>query len=378
MTIRNLRTSIRTSQMSDAEFAQFLATHSVAGGIGPGNASNNQANLPQSTITHWDKTFRKNLKHETPMVACSARLSMPIHAGSTYVMFMYPALPPNTSQASEGTVGTGLTITPLQSSAVIGEYADYATVSSRALWTAIDNVPQNIAVEMAYRLGQTLHTICRLLVDTGATLDTSTIVKLPASSTSVFTTLSLPVIRNEVQSMAGRAIHPPQGDGSFPGIIHPFALGDVLADPSNNSPIDIAKHTPAGFSKLDSFISTDISEVIKLPSSGVSFYQTGLVTQSANYNPGTGAVTGLTALRTYIFGEDAFFTYDLAAPGDTAISQGEWQGIKPYIEANAPRSGFDPSGLIQAWAAYKCHFTTSFGPDTTIRERMIDSGSAVS
>jgi len=231
---------------------------------------------------------------------------------------------------------------------------------------------------MAYRLGQKLHTVARLLVDTASTFDGSASVKLPASSTAVFTTLTLSVIRNEVQSMAGRAIHPPEGESEFVGMIHPFALGDVLADPSNNSPIDIAKHTMEGFNKLDSFISTDITEAIELPSSGVKFFQTGLVTQTSNYNPGTGAVTGLTALRTYIIGNDGFFTYDLAAPGDTALGQGEWQGIKPYIEANAPKSAFDPSGLIQAWAAYKCHWTTSFGPDTTARVRYVDAGSAVS
>lgn len=376
--LRNFPTRTRTSQMSDAEFLQFLSSHSVAGGLGPGTASNMQGNLPQSTVTFWDKTFRKNLKHQTPALACSARLPFPIHAGANYVLFMYPTLPANTNQAAEGTVGTGLTITPLQSSAVIGEYADYATVSARALWTAIDNVPQNVAVEMAYRLGQTLHTVARLLVDTASTFDASALVKLPASSTAVFTTLTLSVIRNEVQSMAGRAIHPPEGESEFVGMIHPFALGDVLADPSNNSPIDIAKHTMEGFNKLDSFISTDITEAIELPSSGVKFFQTGLVTQTSNYNPGTGAVTGLTALRTYIIGNDGFFTYDLAAPGDTALNQGEWQGIKPYIEANAPKSAFDPSGLIQAWAAYKCHWTTSFGPDTTARVRYVDAGSAVS
>ncbi len=362
--------------VGEALIQPWIAT--LAPALGPPTASNVQGNLPQSTVTFWDKTFRKNLKHQTPALACSMRLPFPIHAGANYVLFMYPTLPANTSQAAEGTVGTGLTITPLQSSAVIGEYADYATVSSRALWTAIDNVPQNIAVEMAYRLGQSLHTVARLLIDTASSFDGSASVKLPASSTAVFTTLTLPVIRNEVQSMAGRAIHPPEGDTSFPGMIHPFALGDVLADPSNNSPIDIAKHTNEGFNKLDSFISTDITETIELPSSGVRFFQTALVTQTSNYNPGTGAVTGLTALRTYLIGEDGFFTYDLAAPGDIAIGQGEWQGIKPYIEANAPKSAFDPSGLIQAWAAYKCHWTVSFGPDITARVRYIDAGSAVS
>lgn len=340
-------------------------------------ASNVQANLPQSTVTFWDKNFRKNLKQNCPFPKCSVRIKFPIHAGSNYVLFMYPTLPPNANQAAEGTVGDGLTITPLQSSAVIGEYADYATVSSRALWTAIDNVPQNIGTEMAYRLGQSNSVICRTLIDTAGTIDTSAKVLLPATSTSVFSTLTLPVIRNEVQSMAHRAIHPMPGSTSMIGVIPPLALGDVLADTSANNPIEIAKHTPAGFNQIDSFVSTDLDEVIELPSSGVMFYQSALVTLTNNYNPGSGAINGLTALRTYIFGEDGFFTYDLAAPGDTDLGDGDWPGIKPYIEANAPKSSFDPSGLIQAWASYKEHFTVSFGPDPTMRLRLIDAASAI-
>lgn len=49
--LRNFPTRTRTSQMSDAEFLQFLSSHSVAGGLGPGTASNMQGNLPQSTVT---------------------------------------------------------------------------------------------------------------------------------------------------------------------------------------------------------------------------------------------------------------------------------------------------------------------------------------
>lgn len=341
-------------------------------------ASNNQGNLPQSTVTHWDKNFRKNLKHQTVFLACSERIPFPINAGSTYVLFMYPTMGANINQSAEGTIGTGLTITPLQSSAVIGEYSDYATVSSRALATAIDNVVVNIGTEMAYRLGQSLSQIVRQLVDTAGTIDASAVVKLPATSTSVYTTMSLNVLRNEVQSMAGRAIHPMGEDMSFPGVIHPFTWGDVISDTSNNSPIDIAKHTKEGFDKLEGFVSTDITRTLEVPSSGIKFYQTGLVTSTVNYNPGGGAIAGLTALSTYLFGEDGIFTYDLAAPGDTAIGQGDYQGIKPYIEQSAPKSIADPAGVIPAWTSYKCHFTASFGPDPTMRLRVIQAASAVS
>ena len=51
---------------------------------------------------------------------------------------------------------------------------------------------------------------------------------------------------------------------------------------------------------MEDLISVDLTEMIELPSTGVRFFQTNQVTTTPNYNPGTGAITGLTALRTYI------------------------------------------------------------------------------
>jgi hypothetical protein len=197
------------------------------------------------------------------------------------------------------------------------------------LATAIDNTVENVAREMSYRLGESLSALVRAVVDGAATVDSSVAVKLAAASTSAFTTLSLSQIRNQVQSLAGRSVRPfDEASKSFAGVIHPFALGDVLADNSNDAPIDILKHTPVGFAKMDELISTDLTEVIELPASGVHFFQTNLVTTTANYNPGSGAITGLTALRTYIFGRDGVFAINLGAQGDTGYDSGEWQNIK--------------------------------------------------
>jgi len=151
-------------------------------------------------------------------------------------------------------------------------------------------------------------------------------------------------------------------------------LGDVLADNSNDSPIDILKHTPVGQMKMDSLVSVDLTEVVTLPSTGVDFYQTNLVTQTSNYS----GITGLTALRTYIFGRDGIFSINLGAKGDTGFGDGEWRNIECNIVQNAEPTVADPEGLIPGWTSYRVHFTTSLGPDTTIRQRQIDAASAIS
>lgn len=290
-------------------------------------------------------------------------------------MFMYVPLAANTSQTSEGTVGSSLSVSVLNTTATIGEYADYANFSSLSLATAIDNTVENVAREMSYRLGESLSGLVRATADGANAIDSSVLVQLAASSTTVFTTLSLSQIRNSVQSLAGRSVRPfDEASKAFCGVIHPFALGDVLADNSNDAPIDILKHTPVGLAKMEDLVSVDLTEVIELPSSGVHFFQSNLVTTTSNYK----GVTGLTGIRTYIFGRDGIFSIKLGAQGDTGFGDGEWQNIKCNIVQNAAPSVADPEGLIPGWTSYKVHFTTSLGPDTTIRIREIDAASAIS
>ena len=51
-------------------------------------------------------------------------------SGNQYNMYMYVPLAANTAQTTEGTVGSSITVSVLNTSATIGEYAD---VSSSAL-----------------------------------------------------------------------------------------------------------------------------------------------------------------------------------------------------------------------------------------------------
>src|ERR1039458_3062916 len=197
---------------------------------------------------------------------------------------MYVPLAANTVQTTEGTVGSGIAVNVLTSTATIGEYADYANFSSLSLATAIDNTVENVARELAYRLGESLSGLVRATADGANAVDSSVLVQLGATSLTSFTTLSLSQVRNSVQSLAGRSVRPfDEASKTFVGVIHPFGVGDILADNSNDSPIDILKHTPVGLARMEDLISVDLTEMIEFPSSGVRFFQTNQVTQTLNY-----------------------------------------------------------------------------------------------
>jgi hypothetical protein len=99
---------------------------------------------------------------------------------------------------------------------------------------------------------------------------------------------------------------------------------------------------------------------------------------TSNYNPGTGAITGLTALRTYIMGREGVISITLGARGDTSFGDGNFRNIRCYTVQNADPTVADPSGLIPGWTSYKVHFTTTLPPDTQMRLRYIDAASGIS
>jgi len=140
-------------------------------------ASNLTSNLPQTQAKFYDKNFFDNLKFETPFLRCAERRALPMNSGNTIVFFEYPTFGPNTSQSAEGTVGTGLTITPLTNQAVIGEYSDYASFSTLATFTGIDPMVTNVSKELAYRLGQSLTILVRTATEAWSTIDTSTLTQ---------------------------------------------------------------------------------------------------------------------------------------------------------------------------------------------------------
>lgn len=94
-------------------------------GQGVSPASNLTSNLPQSLVTQFDKVFVENLKSNVAWVRCTSRRQLDENSGNKLVLFMYLNLPtPPTTQAPEGTIMTGLTVTVVQNTSVIGNYAD--------------------------------------------------------------------------------------------------------------------------------------------------------------------------------------------------------------------------------------------------------------
>lgn len=326
-------------------------------------SSNQTSNLPQSRVIYYDKRFIENLKAQTPFVRCAERRELPLNSGNQLELFMYNTFGANTAQVSEGTVPSGIAASVGTTTATIGEYADYANFSSLSLATAIDPVVENVGRELSYRLGQSLSQIVRAVIDGANSIDASVSTYLGSNKMTVNN------IRAQVQSLAGRAVLPfNEAEALFAGVIHPFVVGDVLNDTSNNAAVDILKHTVPGLQRMDDLVSVDLKDTLEFPASGVAFFQSNLVTLGAQTN----------SYRTYIMGKDGVIAIRLGGRGDTALEDGNWRNIECNVIQNAPLSVADPSGLIPGWTSYRVHFTATLPPDTTMRLRVIDATSAIS
>lgn len=329
--------------------------------------SMNTSNLPQAKVVHHDKNFVKNLKPNTCFLRLADRRELPEMSGNQHRLYMYNRLGANANQTAEGTVGSGITVSVVNTTATIGQFADYVNLSDYSMQTAIDNALENIHKELAFRLGYSISTLGRNTLDGAATIDASASIQNAAAAP--FTRAN---ITSAVQSLTGRDVQPFEA-GHMAGAIHPFVVGDALNDVTTNSLTDILKRTAEGQEKLSELPSPDGDNVPVLEWGGVRFHQTSMVTQTSNY-----LSSGKTALRTYIVGEDGLIAISLGKREGAQIGEGDWRNLKLWMFKPTEPSPSDPSRLIGGWTSYNVKIVYTFSPDTTMRVRLIDSVSNIS
>lgn len=339
-------------------------------------ALTNTSQLPQSLITFYDAKFIENLKLNTLFLMASEARPLPMYSGNKLELFMYQPFGANTSQVSEGTVGSGIVPTVLTNTSTIGQYADYISLSDLARDTALDNgALSSLRDEIAYRAALSLNTVHRNVVDQGFLIDSS----VNALNKAFNATITKQDFVNAIQSLQGRAVQPfDSATGQFVCLIHPFQVGDALNDTASGGITDIAKFGGVTGSETHSELyelpGPEAETINVLNVSGGRFYPCQMVTQTANYL----GHTGVTAFRSYYFGKNSTFRISLMEKEGAKIGDGQWRNIDVVLQKNPGTSAADPAGVIGGWTSYNLKYTASLGPDTTLRYRTIDAPSNVS
>lgn len=334
-------------------------------GISPTSMSS--GNMPQASLsTYYNRKFLENLKAKLVMLRMCTRLPMPMKSGQIFRNFMWPTFPANTVQQTEGDVGTGISITANFQDYQLGQWADYLNISDKALVTSISEDMVNLRKEMAYRLGLSVDDLVMANFDYLRTLDPKVANQDATAAAPNFTKA---MIEQAPFSLMGQNV-PELDRGYYAGKIHPFFVGDMIAlDNTNNSIVDIMKHTPEGLLKLEELPdSKDGDEVKIIELLGCRWMMSTNVTQTPNWK-----ATGNTALRTYLAGNDAVIAIKLDRPDRTDIADGQYQNMTLWAGEYKPGQIADPAGVIGAGTSYNAILAFGPPPDTTGRARCWDA-----
>lgn len=354
-----------------AEMAAGMSLHAAAAyagaatcGDGPSPAAMQTGNMPQAGLTvHYNKAFMKFLAKKLNKLQLCTRMTMPEKSGLTFRNFMLtPPIGPNLVQQSQGAIGPPITITCNFRDIVMGQWADYTNFSDLTFMTSISDDLMNYRRMMAYRLAQTVDTLIMINLDFLRTLDTNT--SNQDSIVGPLYAFTKQIIEQMPASLLGQAVAP-MATGYLYGSIHPFFVGDMIAlDNTNNSVVDILKHTPEGQLKLEELMDDDDDGEIKvIELQGVRWLRSTNQTTTANWQS-----SGLTAISTYCCGEDAMVFVNLPSAKHTDPHP-KWENMDLWAGEYA-RSSFDPPGVIAAGTAYNTIIGIGPSPDNVSRARI--------
>jgi hypothetical protein len=342
--------------------AQALATEARLG-AGYSPASNTTANLTQAQVNYYDRNFIENLKAETPHYRCVERRPLPENSGNTLNLFEYVPFGPDLSQAPEGTVQSGETLSVLTDKIVIGNYADYVSYSRFSMQLAIDPAVENGGKELAYQCAQTVSYLIKNTTDAISSIDASALAQ---------NAYNVPFAKNNITTMVAslrQRLVKPLESGVFGGLICPFCWGDALNDNTNNSLTDVLKRSVEGTDILKELPGGEGEYVQVMEWAGVRWWETTIVTQTPNYL----THAGVTAFRTYVYGKDGIITISMGAKENTELGDGDWRNLKMIVKRYDDASVSDPAMMIGGSAAFNFNFAVGVVPDTTARVRMLDA-----
>ena len=331
---------------------------------GPSPAAQTSANMPQARLTiHYNRVFMKWLYMNLNKLLMVTHMDLPEKSGQTFRNFMSIPLGPDTQQQTEGTIGPPEQINVNFKDIVVMQLDNYNNISDLAFMTSISNDLEENRRVMAYQLGQSIDDLVMYMMDYLRTWDTRTANQDATTSPYAFTKN---IIEQMPASLSGATVRP-MADGWYNGSIHPFFVGDLTLDNSNNSIVDIWKHTDAGQLKLEAL--TDPGADGEAPTKilelfGAHWRQSTNQTQYTNWQG-----SGLTGVSTYLAGADAIVFVNFPNKRHTKIDP-RWQNMSLWAGEYKERTAYDPNGLIMAGTGYNCVFGVGLPPDTTSRMRI--------
>ncbi len=186
--------------------------------------------------TFYEKQLIKTAEPDLIFDQFGQKAPIPKNGGKEIQFRKYNALPKQLTPLTEGVTPDGQTMTVSQVKATVAQYGGYVTLSDILELTAIDNNVVQATSIMGSQAGRTLDTVTRDVVCAG-----TNVFYAPRVSGGVTTEVKT---RGTMDATSGldvdsvmravaflRAQNAPKIDGSYIGVVHPYAAYDLRKDP---------------------------------------------------------------------------------------------------------------------------------------------------
>lgn len=321
-------------------------------------AYNPAGNLTSTgTITHfasvyYDRKALSSLRKKFMFWKGVDNRTLPKKNGKTIQFYRYSQLGANTTPATEGDVGSSLSLTSATVSATVAQYADFISFSDMVVDTAIDgDIVAVGADQLGYRAGLSVDTIIRNEVDSvAASIDVALLG-------DYFTALDGANIR---AVFAGLDVKPMQGN-YFTSLMHPYIRYDFVHDPQVGGFMDVAKQGQTD--QLNKLITPEDRGFIGR-FDGIEYWESTNVKTTAG-TPNT--------YRVYFFGEEGLAAIDLAGRGPSRTMDQDQSKFSVKVVNNAGVSVANPTGTIRAFCSYNFVFVAKVLDTSPYRIRKIDA-----
>ncbi len=321
------------------------------------NASVVSSGLGAYPTVYYDRKATDFLFSNLYLYPALDKKNMPNMSGVAMQIFNYTALAANTTAATEGTPGNGITLTQNTATINLSQYVDYISYSDKVDMTAISDTVTDGAEQLAYRGALSVDTVIREAVDVNA--NTTSAARIDKNDG---TYLTASVVRNAAMSIRS-ANGKPKDNGLFYGVTHSLTAFDLINDSAAGGWIDLMKYTDGNAPKLQEGIRANRIGVV----GGVEIFESNNVKSYANWQS-----SSHTAYATYVFGKGAFWCSSL---GKTDLGQKNFSVKTSRFKTDTVA---DPASVVSAANSYNFFFGLVARPDGIPTYRRIRCESSLS
>lgn len=296
---------------------------------------------------YYEKRSLDRLKAMFRFYAVCEPHDIPQGSGKTIQMNRYDLPGFNTNPASEGAIPAPVPQSSKTLTAVVEAYSDFMSASTMLVDTDINPTVDRMVDDLSYRAIGTVDTIIRTEIDSNT----------GASQATIGAYLAAQDFKKAVALLQGINVRP-RFDTYFFSVLHPYVVYDLITDNTAGGFIDALKYT-AGRQVLAGEVG-EIAMCRLLTSTNVG-------TSLAGAAP---AAAPSTLYNTYVMGLGGLGIVNLQGRGPEGLSDPSTQQYSLMMSKGGP-SGFDPTGEIAQYVAYRFVFAAKTLDTTNYRFKII-------